>query len=435
MTRKKTAQPSSLKRTPSRRPGNAPRHALVLLNSSRIRQHAVKECGRLRKLFEKAEKELEQYEKNDRPAYVRWYRAEFGPEIEKIKTCIDEANLLDLRVLRLQQFARLKPCTPREATSIYLRSIKEFEQIEKVIIERAKKQFEEQQRQEEILYEKTLTRVRAAFQKHLRKSKPFIRNLLADEVPPFFIMSEVIDRFIDRTGTDCDLVIDLLDEPWINPFLRDLGLEAIADDTPPPLNLGRNPFENDEPEHPFNEFDDPPFPPHESPPNQQARIKELWRELAFALHPDQSETGATPAKMALWHQAQEAMKNRDLDRLEILHAHLQVMTGELSPDTSVARLHNVATMYRQSKDALRRKIRSLRNTIEWGFTTANENHRRELRSRLETSVAEELREARMRLNQTQQMYQSNYLPRTSPPNKEPPSRPVGEDQLTFANWA
>lgn len=97
---------------------------------------------------------------------------------------------------------------------------------------------------------------------------------------------------------------------------------------------------------------------------EEARITALRRELSFALHPDQSDSATDPAKLELWHQVQEAVEHRDLDRLVILHAHMQVLSGAVSSLTPVSRIMALRDMYRGSRDALRRRIRALRKSVD-----------------------------------------------------------------------
>jgi hypothetical protein len=131
------------------------------------------------------------------------------------------------------------------------------------------------------------------------------------------------------------------------------------------------------------------------------RIKKLMRELAFALHPDQCGEH-DGEKLALWHRVQEAAAAQDLDELEVLHAHMQLLTGDVGPGVSVARLMDLTQMFRQSRAAIRRQLNRIRESPAWGFHQADERTRTQWRRDQERMLREKIRLRRSHVRELEQ---------------------------------
>jgi hypothetical protein len=238
------------------------------------------------------------------------------------------------------------------------------------------------------------------------------------------ILWDLLDCFMEDTGFPIELAEELLEEPAGQKLLVDLGLDGGLDDEE---------MDGDS----FADWDipfDAPEPgekPVAARKHDEGRLKALWRELAFALHPDQSDSGTDPRKQALWHQAQAAMAAGDVDRLEVLHAHVQFMSGELSEAAPVSQVQGLTRMYRESRNALRRKIRELRGTVEWGFAAKGEDARKRVQAGHESKLALEIRAAKALANDLRDHYARVYAP-PSKAHPRPPS-PREREQLSFSD--
>ena len=413
--------------------------ALVVVDSSRIRRRVLRNCELARTTFKKAETELSVYEAKDRPAFTRWYRTELGPMIEDVKSCRAAVGELQRRIQRLNRFAEMKGCGRREAARIYERSVAEFERIERALEERAAREAERQRRLFEEARQRELAELQDALARFLEVQQKLIRKYLAQGATPYDLLDDLLRLFEQQSGVDSDVCYMALREPSGAEILRAVGLEGALDDPGAedggPIDLdaefeafmrdvfGMGPDED-------GPFGDRRVDPAEAATNE-ARITALRRELAFALHPDQSDAGDDPARLELWHQVQEAVEARDLDRLEVLHAHLQVLRGELSPGTPVSRLLALTHMYRRSRDALRRRIRALRKEAEWGFSSASPARRTELRQVCEQHLRQESDSGREQLEGLRRYYEQTFAP---PPDRtKPPAAPgpTATDQLEF----
>lgn len=431
------------KSPPSNRRKQAPEpvrcRALVLSDTAKIRRRALANCRLASDTFRKAERELEDFEAKDKPAYLRWYRAEFGPKIEALKTNVDEINAMHDRMARLSRFAELKRCRLHEATRMFEQSREEFDRIEACLLEQAAREEEEARRREEADFQamkKDLLKELAGF---LKDNRHRIQKRLKRGEYKIDILDEMLMVIEMQTGVPEPLMRQVLRQPEAEAALKAAGLDGALDED------GEDWEDDDEwlDDDPFDTLFGDPFDdtPREEvrqsassrPADHEARIKVLWRELAFALHPDQSNSASDPAKLDLWHQVQEAMSARDLDRLEVLHARLQVMTGELGPQTPVSRIMALTEMYRESRNALRRRIRDLRKSREWGFAAVNEERRRRLRALLDGELDRDLRQTQRDLAALRAQYQRDFFSQNNKKTRPKPfATPSG--QMNFADW-
>jgi len=404
--------------------------ALMVMDSSRIRRKAMGNCKRALTTFEKAERELDAYESGDKPAFVRWYHAALGARISEVKSLSSEARNLHLKMQRLARFSDLAGCSRHRAAQLYEESPQEFERREREQAERLQREEERRRREFEEEQEEAARDIRDAFGTFLESQAGWIRKLRKSGASLNAIFWDVLVVFCDQYGFFPPVVTMALDHPEGMALLEQYGLEADFDLEDE--DVFEPEFESDG--EGFEHIFDVSGKSGKKEPDE-TRLKSLRRELAFALHPDQSDSDCDPAKLELWHQVQEAVEARDLDRLEVLHAHCQMLSGELSPQTQVSRLHVLTDMYRRSRDALRRRIRALRKKPEWGFSAWDESDREQMRSRLETLLNEQVEDLRADLAEAHETYRRHFAPRPARrrPHSEPP---VGEtledpDQIQF----
>jgi hypothetical protein len=404
--------------------------ALMVVDSSRIRRKVMGNCKRARTTFEKAERELDAYESGDKPAFIRWYHAALGTRISEAKSLSEEVRNLHLKMQRLVRFADLADCSRQQAAQLYEESPQEFERREREHAERLQREEERRRREFEVEREAAGRDIRNTFAAFLESRSGWIRKLRQRGALRSEIFFELLAAFCDEHGFFPPVVTMVLDHPEGMALLEQYGLDVDFD------------FDDEDVFDPEFESDGDGFENIFDTPRQatktmpdETRLKSLRRELAFALHPDQSDSDSDPVKLELWHQVQEAVENRDLDRLEGLHAHCQMLSGELSPQTQVSRLQALTDMYRRSRDALRRRIRALRKKPEWGFNAWDESDREQMRSRLEALLNEQVEDLRADLAEAHETYRRHFAPRPARrrPHSEPP---VGEtledpDQIQF----
>lgn len=91
---------------------------LVILDQVVIRKEALGQCQKTLKKIDKAKQEIEQYEKQDKPAYERWIQENFGELIEKIKSYSQEIQVKRALIDEVQEEAFFQRITFIEAFRI-----------------------------------------------------------------------------------------------------------------------------------------------------------------------------------------------------------------------------------------------------------------------------------------------------------------------------
>jgi hypothetical protein len=106
------------------------------------------------------------------------------------------------------------------------------------------------------------------------------------------------------------------------------------------------------------------------------RLKELYRHLVRRLHPD---TGKAPDPFleSLWHDLQEAYKNRDLERMELLLAITDVNTGGDAVQSTLFHIRLVSRKLGDTLAGLKKRIGGIRKSEAWKFWHAKDRKQAE----------------------------------------------------------
>ncbi len=382
---------------------------VVWVDSSKLRKKAIQDCQRARTTFEKAEKELEVYESVDVPAYHRWYRTQFGPLIEQGRTLQQKIHELQFRMQRVASYAGLKGCSFQESADFLERDPAGFEAEGERMWKEVKRKEEEAAQKARERAMRSLDSLVRRFENFLRMQKRSIERRLARGEDPFNVGYLLQDEFLcdQRVNSETGELFFL--DPRMTEILAKYGLPNDMGD----LNSMDDPHEFLEDFFERLGGEENAFAESRTPKKEHdsTRFKTLRRELAFALHPDQNG-GGDPRKIELWHQVQEAIAAKDLDRLEVIHAHVQHMQGELNPGTApVSGIRKLTEMYRQSREALRRKLRSYKKNREWNFSKISEKERQKLQEHIQYEVRSELRHWEKELHYLEEQYRAFLRPR------------------------
>ncbi len=133
---------------------------------------------------------------------------------------------------------------------------------------------------------------------------------------------------------------------------------------------------------PEEEPEEPPASPTD------ARVKELYRLLVRRLHPDLRADGNAAAS-ALWHEVQEAYAATDIAHLEILLALSEIEADRFSEQTSVSQMRAVLAELERALFALEDSLRQARGDDAWDFARSGAGAG--LRARVERELQGSLR--------------------------------------------
>ncbi len=343
------------------RKGSAPHShrpfPLLHVPAEPIRKKALTACRRAKTAFEKAEAGLIRHEREEVPAHEAWMRMNHGELLDEIKALEEAHQQLEWRI-GLVCYA----CEELDMEGAEAAQWVEDQEKERESRGNPREDWEDRQRRTEEVFRE----IAESFLNYLKELRREIRIQLRKGMPPEILRQNLSLYFTRHSGFPPEFASAFFYREDTESIWKEFG-----------LGVGT--------------ADEAALAPQEP---RSARIKRLARELAFALHPDQSGK-ADPRKLELWHQVQEAVKLGDLDRLEVLHAHMQVLQGDTGPSLSVGRIQDLTQEFRESLKALRRRLRVFRASDAWGFLSLHPHEKEEKAKK----TGEELRRRRTALQQ------------------------------------
>jgi hypothetical protein len=327
-------------KTPKRRAAPRSKRGLkgwqiVRVNQRPLRRKAASECSRALARVEKARAEWRRFDREDRPAFEQWMAGRFG------------AVLTELRDLEL--------------------ALREKEQLIDEV---------------EIEYAWIGARnYRAAYLAVMRRRHAPARTRT---VPP------------EDAGPERDFADFSKEEK------RALFEDFIADFFQiDPEDLTRQEYQRM-----YREFEagvrkvaresESPSRPEKPAGPEDARLKEIYRQLVRRLHPDTRADG-DPEVSALWHEVQEAYLAGRVERLEMLLALTDLRGKSAGEQTSLFQMREVLAELRRAFLALQKSLRAARKDPAWNFSRGAD--REHVAARLERRIHGDLAARRKRLRE------------------------------------
>jgi hypothetical protein len=126
----------------------------------------------------------------------------------------------------------------------------------------------------------------------------------------------------------------------------------------------------------------------------------LYRDLVRRLHPDR-HGAMDAARTELWHRAQAAYRDFDVEALEDCRLACEGIEMQTSPDVRVSLLRELTSAAIRQVAELRRRIAKAKRHPAWGFIATADRTRLEARMRRE--IRRDLCSARFELRQTELM--------------------------------
>lgn len=314
-----------------RRPVNAiaslPRErVLVVIDQTPLREATGAECAAAMAQLEEARAAWHRFDREDKPAFVRWRAREFGPLLSELRDLELQIRDRETLVHEVEMEMRRGFFDPHSA-------------YERVLSRRANPTSAPLEPEDQQPRSRT------------REAAPD-RNLSEFEQEALF--QEWVQRFI---GTNPD---KLDDEAYTTTFeaFKTHMFQPRAPEAARPKNsrraesAARAQVEEETAILPLD-----------------ARVKELYRLLVRRLHPDLRADGNAVAS-ALWHDVQEAYAATDIAHLEILLALSDIEADRFSEQTSVAQMQAVRAELARALFALEDSLRQARDDDAWNFARA-----------------------------------------------------------------
>ncbi len=314
--------------------------AIVLIDAAPLRSAAARECTGTMACLEEARAAWHRFEREDKPACVRWRAREFGVVLSDLRNVETEIRDAEALVHEVEMEMRRGFFDPQVA-------------LQRVRLRRGGAPIETPEPQWTSGSE--------------RRVSEFEQEAL---------FQEWVHRFI---GTNPDKLDDDAYATTFEAFKAHMFSPRRAE-PPPAANIREAPPEPEE---------DEPEPAAADP-----RLKELYRVLVRRLHPDLRADGNAAASM-LWHEVQEAYAATDIAHMEILLALSDIQDGPFSDQTSVSQMRALAAELKRALFALDDSLRQARDDDAWDFARAGV--RDHLHARVERELHATLRTRSQRL--------------------------------------
>lgn len=324
--------------------GAGARH-LVIIDQGPLRRTAAAECTDSMAQLEMARAGWHRFEREDKPAFIRWRAREFGALLSKareVETQIQEHQAL-IHEVEMEMRRGFQ-----DAHSAYQRV--------KFRRENPLAAGEESERDVD------------------PRSRAEARNLTDFEKEALF--QEWVQKSL---GTNPDKMDDVAYSTTFEAFkshmFRD-AREELLQNVNRPSASARIAEEDDE------------VTEEETGTPVDARVKELYRRLVRRLHPDLRADG-NAAVSALWHEVQEAYAASDVPRMEILLALSDIESDHMGDSTSLAQMRVVHAELQRALRALEKSLLEAESEDAWNFARRgpDEDLRLRLQRELKSSLA------------------------------------------------
>ena len=317
---------------------------LIPLDTAKIRKELLKVYKRRKKVLEKIEVQLEQYNENDEPEFQKFIARRFGAEQTRLRELAEQITLAQFRHEKLRYMAREEGISQRNYCA-YLESQVTPETDFWAVLENEIRKMQEEQRRWDEEFEQYCRECDEA-DGVINDDDDYDEDFDDDEI--FFDDDELEDDF----SGFADEIEDIFGKDARSIF--DNIFEGIL------------PAEKDRPR------------------NNEKDLKKLYRELCLRYHPD--KIGKHDVKTRrLWFSIQEAYNVGDLYRLRSIHAGIEIESGNTGLFCS--EIDNLLGDIEWSIQMTRNELRMKKKAPYWGFAGWTEKQRR----KAEQELTEEFR--------------------------------------------
>jgi hypothetical protein len=321
---------------------------MVVIDQAPLRRAVGTDCTAAMARLERARIGWHRFERQDKPAFVRWRAREFGAllsqarevedQIRDAQTLVHEVEMEMRRGFQDAHRAYRRVMFRRENPTL---ASEESTEAGEQGAPRKLSEFEQE----------------ALFQEWVRKS----------------------------FGTNPDKMDDEVYSKTFEVFKSNMFRSVREELRPPGVNRPRAPARIE------------PGPEEEEVSRPiDVRVKEFYRRLVRRLHPDLRSDGSVEVS-ALWHEVQEAYAASDVARMEILLGLSDIQSNELAEETSLAQMHSVLAELNRSARALEKNLLEAQGEDAWNFARTGPDD--DLRLRVERELKSNLaaRAARLEL--------------------------------------
>src|SRR5213080_3208541 len=316
---------------------------IVWIDQAPLRAYAAAECTDMMVRLERARLGLHQFERQDKPAFVRWRAREFGALLSTARDVEDKIRDAQNLIHEVQMEMRRKIQDPLSA-------------YRRVLFRRENPGVAEDSETSSNGSHST---------PHLSE---FEQEALFEEWVQKFLGTNPAKMDDDAYSTSFEVFKSHM-------FVRPGSTPGRSD--PRPEDVRRSAVDEEPPE----------------PGTIDPRVKEIYRRLVRRLHPDLRADGDATVS-SLWHEIQEAYAAGDVARMELLLA-LSDLSNAPGASTTLSQMRSALSELTRSVRALELSLVEAKREDSWNFARTGPSE--DLRSRVERQLKHNLALRQQRL--------------------------------------
>lgn len=318
--------------------------SLVKVNEAPIRKKYISGFNKAKKEIDKYQKDLDEFEKEDQPAFSQWYDHIFGMKISELRELDQKASELE-RLLDEIEFVKYQKRTSYYRAYLYVKN----------------NEGNVKETQKEHYSGKDYDKVDEKYEKKRN------RNYTEEEKED---IEEIFQQLIDSNPALREWLRK--NENAYKVFFEDFKKEFFGEDTSGRKDSLEKDNKNSEVE----------------------LLKSRYRALVRKLHPDYRKKHDRRSE-ELWHEVQKAYSVGDLERLDTLNALCDIHTGDSDGSTSISQFMKIIAEYKARLKSMKMKIRQAQKTSAWKFSRTE--NREILKKSLDLSLTNDIKNRRMLL--------------------------------------
>ena len=320
---------------------------IVLIAQEPLRETAAADCTKTKARLERARVAWHQFERKDKPAFVRWRAREFGALLSKAREV--ETQIRDAQTLVHEVEMEMRRGF-QDAHSAYQR----------------------------VMFRRENPAIAAEEEVEVHQERRDASRKLSD-----FEKEALFQEWVQRSlGTNPDKMDDEAYSTTFEAFKSHMFRSAPEEARP--RNINRPGAKTPLPDG-VEEAEERTVDP---------RVKELYRILVRRLHPDlRDDAGA--AVSGLWHEVQEAYAASDVAHMEILLALVDIESNTLGAQTSLGQMRAILVELERALRALEKSLLEAEGEDAWNFAQSGPSE--DLRVRVERQLKSDLAGRSLRL--------------------------------------
>lgn len=292
---------------------------LIKINEAPIRKKYISKFNKAKREIDQFQKDWEEFEKEDQPAFYQWYDQTFHRKILELQELDQKSFELENLLRKIESIKYLKKISFYKAYQFIKRN--------KVNLEKETREYYCGENYDKV--DEKYERRREGEKGFFTEDEDHLKEIFEEMISENSILREMLRKNQD--------VYDSFYEKFKKKFFQ-----------------SEYDFESDESED-------------KNKNSGEELLKVRYRVLVRKLHPDYRKKDDERLQ-ELWHEVQKAYLEKDLEKLDMLHALCDIHTGNMDGTTSISQLILVTSEYKEQLMEIKERVKKAKKNAAWKFT-------------------------------------------------------------------